>query len=303
MSLVGIVKETRPELDVPESVADTLAGIVVRAREAWPELVIAPERFVRFVAERLEPPVDTALASVHAEDLYLACGCVDRIGAAFAAFDRECVPVIDRAVEASGATPAEAADLRQVVRQRLLVAPATPDGAKGQGLRGASSPREGVARIGTYTGRGGLRAWVKVVATREAARLLPRERREVAAEDDELAGLVARDDDPEIGYLKRLYRSEFKAAFTAAVDALSDRDRLLLRQNMLDGLSIDELAGFYRVHRATTARWLEAARQAVLDGTRRELIARLQLTRSELDSILRLIASGLDVSLPAALRR
>jgi RNA polymerase sigma-70 factor (ECF subfamily) len=261
--------------------------LVERGRAAWPELAIDQARFAAFVAERLE---DTSLASLHVEDLYLACGLVDGLSAALAAFDRECVPVIDRAVEASGATPAEVADLRQIVRQRLLVAPASDDG-------------EATPRIATYTGRGNLKSWIKVVATREAARLLPRERREVAAEDDELAGLVARDDDPELGYLKRVYRAEFKAAFAAAVDALPDRERLVLRQNMLDGLSIDELAGFYRVHRATTARWIEAARKAVLEGTRKQLVARLQLSRSELDSIMRLIASNLDVSLPAALRR
>jgi RNA polymerase sigma-70 factor (ECF subfamily) len=261
--------------------------LVDRGRAAWPELAVDPARFAAFVAERLE---GASVASIHVEDLYLVCGLIDRARAAYDAFDRELVPVIDRAVEASGATPAEVADLRQVVRQRLLVAPLTDEG-------------EGTPRIATYTGRGNLKSWIKVVATREAARLLPRERREVAAEDDELAGLVARDDDPEVGYLKRLYRAEFKAAFAAAVDALPDRERLVLRQNMLDGLSIDELAGFYRVHRSTTARWIEAARKAVLDGTRKELLARLQLSRSELDSIMRLIASNLDVSLPAALRR
>jgi len=77
---------------------------------------------------------------------------------------------------------------------------------------------------------------------------------------------------------------------------------MLLHQHALDGLSIDKLAAFYRVHRATTARWLDAARQAVLDGTRRELVSRLQLSVNELDSIMRMIGSRLDVSLPELLR-
>lgn len=287
--LVGIVRDARPDLEAPDTLETALAAVVARAVAAWPDLAIDPERFVRFVAERIEPPIEAALEALHADDLMLVCGCVDRIPAAYAAFDQACVPVIDRAVKTSGATPAEAADLRQVVRQRLLVPSATETG-------------EAEPRIGTYTGRGGLQAWIRVVATREAARLLPRERREVGADDDELAGLVARDDDPEIGYLKRLYRSEFKLAFTTAIDALPDRDRLLLRQHTLDGLSIDELAAFYRVHRATTARWIETARQTVLDGTRHDLIQRLRLSHSELDSIMRLIGSQLDVSLPALLR-
>jgi RNA polymerase sigma-70 factor (ECF subfamily) len=146
-----------------------------------------------------------------------------------------------------------------------------------------------------------LTAWVRVVATREAARMLPRARRELSAADEELAGLIAPDDDPEVGYLKRLYRDEFKLAFTAAVDALEARDRLLLRQHALDGLSIDQLGALHDVHRATAARWVEAAREAVLTGTHRELVRRLRLSRTELASVMRLIRSQLDVSLPRLL--
>src|SRR5262249_39179513 len=99
----------------------------------------------------------------------------------------------------------------------------------------------------------------------------------------------------------RLYRGAFRDAFRAAVKALGDDQRLLLRQNVLDGLSIDRLAVFYRVHRATVARRLESARKALLDGTHRMLAARLQVRAEEVESILRLIASQLEVSLPDAL--
>jgi RNA polymerase sigma-70 factor (ECF subfamily) len=291
-SLVGIVRDARPDLDVSDALEGPLDAFVATAVQAWPAIAVDRAAFVRFVARALEAPAETTLASLHADDLYLAYGCVAGDPAALAGFESACLGVIDRAVVASGATPTEVADLRQVVRQRLLVAPAPLEG------EGEREPR-----IATFTGRGNLRSWVRVVATREAQRLLPRERREVAADDDELAGLIARDDDPEIGYLKRLYRAEFKDAFATAVSQLSDRERVLLRQNALDGLSIDQLAAFYRVHRATTARWIEAARQAVLDGTRKELIRRLQLSRSELDSVMRLISSQLDVSLPRVLVR
>lgn len=100
-----------------------------------------------------------------------------------------------------------------------------------------------------------------------------------------------------------MYRDEFKRAFHAAVEALDDRERLLLRQHALDGLSIDQLAALHGVHRATAARQVQAARQSVLAATQRELIRRLRLARGELASVMRLIASRLDVTLPLALRR
>jgi RNA polymerase sigma-70 factor (ECF subfamily) len=132
--------------------------------------------------------------------------------------------------------------------------------------------------------------------------MLARTHRHVAARDDELAHLIAPDDDPEIGYLKRLYREEFKRAFQVAIEALDDRDRLVLRQHTLDGLGIDQLAALHHVHRATSARWVEAARKTVIAATERELIHRLRLSRTELDSVLRMIRSQLDVSLPRLLR-
>lgn len=202
------------------------------------------------------------------------------------AFEARCGVAISRAIAASGASPAERDDLGQVVRQRLLVAPATG----------------GAPRISTYSARGSLVSWVRVVAVRETARMLPRARRERTGDDD-LESVMARDDDPEIGYLKRLYRGEFKRAFRAAIEALGDRERVLLAQHVLDDLSIDQIAALHRVHRATAARWLQAARAAVLDGTQRELIRRLRLSRTELASVMRLIESQLEVSLPRLLGR
>ena len=131
--------------------------------------------------------------------------------------------------------------------------------------------------------------------------MLPLARRDVAAQDQELAHLVAPDDDPEIGYLKRLYRAEFKEAFQLAVAGLDDRERPVLRQHVLDGLGIDQPSALHHVHRATAARWIEAARASILTATQRELIRRLALSRAELTSVIRLIESQLDVSLSRVL--
>lgn len=285
LELVDQLRAARPALVIDESFARALAGAIAAARAAWGEVALEEAEFVRFLADKLEEPAERSLSSLRIGDLYLACACDRGDARALAAFDREFAPVIDRAVASLGASPAEQVELRQVVRVRLLVA------RDGEG-----------SRIAGFSGRGTLAAWVRVVATREAARLLRRERRAAPAEDDALAATIAPEADPELGYLKRLYRDEFRAAFHAAVDALSDRERVLLRQHALDGLSIDRLAALYHVHRATVARWVAAARKAVLDGTRGALARRLQLRPGELDSIMRLIDSQLDVSLPGALR-
>ena len=57
-----------------------------------------------------------------------------------------------------------------------------------------------------------------------------------------------------------------------------------------------------RLHRATAARRLAAARAALVKGTRTAMRARLRVDGAELESILRLIESQVHVSVERLLR-
>ena len=272
---------------VPDELVPLLRERYERGAAAWPGVSVDAEQFARAIIRRIhDAEPRSSLQALVTDDLYLACGCAAGDLAALAAFERHCGPVIVQAFATMGASPDERADLEQVVRTRLLVAP-------GDGR---------APRIASYAARGSLRAWVRVVAAREAARRMPRECREIATEDEQLARLLVGQDDPEIGYLKRIYLDEFKRAFQAAIEALDPGDRLVLQQYALDGLTIDQLAALHGVHRATAARRVQGARERVLANTERELFERLHLTRSELDSVMRLIHSRLEVSLERVLR-
>ena len=97
--------------------------------------------------------------------------------------------------------------------------------------------------------------------------------------------------------LRERYREQVRAAIAAAFAALTERQRNVLRQYYIDGLTIDQLAALYHVDRATTARWVIGARTGVLDGTRDRLRAVLGVSSDEVESILRLVRSELDLSL------
>ena len=276
-----------PGQEFSEELARVLADCLVRAAAAWPEVVVGEAVFIRAIGERLRSGDHVAeIAAMHIEDLYLVCGCTVGDPAALAGFEASHETVIARAIAASGVSLAARADLGQIVRQRLLVAPASG----------------GVPRIATYSARGPLRSWVRVVATREAARMLSRARCDVTGDDSELVDMVADDDDPEIRYFKHLYREELKSALHAALDMLDARLRLVLQQHVLDGLGIDQLASVHRVHRSTAARWVQTAHHVLRSGTQRELSRRLQLSQRELASLIRLIGSQLQVSLSRVLR-
>jgi RNA polymerase sigma-70 factor (ECF subfamily) len=288
-----------------------LDEIVDQARRAWPSLAgsIPDHAFVAYLAERApggagaavrdagadaeaegagtaaaDGPADVDildwLGRVHAGDVYLACACVRGNDTAVRAFEAHLGPEIDAALRRVRTGDDVRDDARQILRQRLFV-----------------GTRQSGPRIAAYSGRGPLRLWLRVTVVRIVLEILERESREPQADETEILALPAPADDPEIGYLKQLYQREFKESFEAAVASLGDRDRTLLMQYHVDGLTIDELGALYRVHRVTAARWVARARSLLLEATRKELGRRLDLSRTEFDRLLRTIWSHLDISI------
>lgn len=110
-----------------------------------------------------------------------------------------------------------------------------------------------------YEGRAPLSAWIRVAGMRHALRA----RRDAgahteASEEDTLASAAA-SDSPEATLLRSRFNQEFARCFRAALRALEPRERTLLRQHYIDGLTIDELGRLYGAHRATAARWVARA--------------------------------------------
>lgn len=217
------------------------------------------------------------------DELVLAAACVANDPAALAYFDqiyRE--PLRTLVARIAGD---HAPDAIQTVWTRLLVA--TPD--------------HPVPRLADYGGRGSLLTWLRVVAAREALSIV-RRRREVQADGEAVFGRLVEVMDPELALIRTRSAGVVKRAFEAAIAEATVRERNLLRQHLLDGLSIDELARLYHVHRATAARWLASAREDVWERTQRTLRDSLSLTPSELASLLGEVRDWIDLSLERVLR-
>ncbi len=198
---------------------------------------------------------------------------------------RELEPLIvleaDTAARRMDRSPAFADEVRQALRVRLLVADA------------------GRIRLDAYAGRGPLRGWLGVAALRVALNL---KRSARPASHAILAELVSAEDDPELRHLKTLYRAEFRDALEAAVFALPERQRALLRLSYVDGLKLVQLARLYNVHETTAARWVSRAAEDVAADARKRLMARLSLSPSSLESVARMVLSNLDFSIARVLQ-
>ena len=266
--------------------AERLQPLLVAAAAAWPEFTVPPQELASFVAQRLPAQApDLKIEQLLSPELYLVCACLGGNKHALVCFERQYLSPLDRAL-AHMKLGAKLQDVKQLVRQLLFVA------------RPGTAPK-----LAAYTGRGKLAAWLRVIAVREAIDLLDKERPEILRDPAQVAALPVADDDPELGYMKRTYRAAFKEAFAQALLSLSPREQNLLRQQVLDGLTVTELGALYQVHHATAARWLVEARKELVQRTRKELKTRLRLTSSECDSILRLADSHLTLSLSRLLGR
>jgi RNA polymerase sigma-70 factor (ECF subfamily) len=276
---------------------ERLARLVEQGDEAWPTFRVEPRAFALELADRYVrfPPKASALdwfEHVQAVDLYLAIACGNGDHHALVAFDEAYGKDIKKMVGRYQGADLPPEDLEQSLKERLFVA----------------TDRR-APKILDYSGQGFLQNWLKVTGTRLFIDLLrgqsSRNEYEIAMPRDEeqrVLDLPSPDQDPELDFLKREYREHFRQAFFAAAQALSSHERNLLRQYIVAGLTVEQLGKLYGVHTATAARRVQRAREALVEGTRLELISRLQVSQAELESIMRLIQSRLEISMARMLR-
>lgn len=267
------------------ALAEHLAALMSDATACHPTIAVEPAVFLAHVAERLDGalPPNEALAQIRAGDLYLACACALGDERAIARLRDQYGPAM-RAALAREAGAGAVDELLQQVLTKVVVREPTKERA-----------------IAKYAGRGKLSTWLAVTAVRHARNA---RRSDKKASPDSLAELARRVidvEDPELRYLKRGYRAEFKRAFERALAALPDRDRTLLRQHYLDGLTVEQIGAAHGVHRVTASRWFSAIRATLLAETRQQLQDELHVDSVELDSVMGLIESQLDVSLTTLL--
>lgn len=264
--------------------ADDIAALRQRL-EARLDLELGDEAFVRGLAANptLEgPPCDDGLDEI---GLAAAAAAGDR--RAQKTLHDDYLSVVDEALAHMHLDSALASDIKQVVLEKLLIAaPGEP------------------TRLQTYAGQGKLRGLIKVVAVRAGLSELRKARREVAMPDAgaDIFEHAPATVDPELAFIKQRYRAEFKAAFEDAIEELSERERNLLRLHLLRGVTLDALAEIYGVHRATVVRWLARARERVMTTTRDHLGQRLDIGRSQIETVMKWIGGGLDASVSRVLR-
>lgn len=251
----------------------------------WPTVVLAMDAFREYLAARI-PDFASQPQSGQPQfrwaELYIACGCSLGHTAAMQAFEKAYFSEIDKVCKRRRDGPA-ADELRQLLRVRLFTA------------------THGSPKIGEYSGRGDLRAWLRIVATGTALNVETRQAREVLLEPPDLSALLGGGNDPELTFARAHYAQAVRVALNVATAALESRERTLLRYALIDRLTVAEVGVLYGVHRATAARWIVKAHEHLVTELKAALAAELGTSKEELASVFALVRSQLDLSLERVL--
>jgi RNA polymerase sigma-70 factor, ECF subfamily len=243
----------------------------------WPRVALSFEIFSEH-CRRVLTSSDAEPPPSEAADLYLCCACAEAVPEALRAFESEGMTIAKVAIARIDRDADFVQETLQEVWDKLLL--------------GAH------ARVRQYSGRGPLKAWVRVTATRVALDRY-RARGRLAARQVELTErFAAAELSPEAFLTKARFGNAFQKALRDAVAALSTQERNVLRMHVAGQCSIDEIGRAYNVHRATAARWLDRSRARIYETVRQELCGRRNnLTASEFKSLATLMGSELELSL------
>ena len=135
---------------------------------------------------------------------------------------------------------------------------------------------------------------MRVVGVRVAMDLFRHERHEARPLSMDVARSHALE--PELQYLKERYSAEFKVALQESLSVLNDRQRAVVRLYFLEGMSAAAIGPIYRVSARTVQRWVASSQQLMLKETKRLLREKLDLGASQLESLMGLVLTDLDVS-------
>ena len=255
------------------------ATALERARVAWPGFAVSQDEMAQIAAARVAGSAASGLDALDVAELYIAAACARGDRTALAQFrDHYFDPVVP-SLRKLGLGGAQIDDVWQTVCDRLLVP------------RGGELPR-----ILRYAGGGELRGLVRVSATRIALNWLQRERG-YAGGDDWIDRLPAGHSDPELHAMKRQHRAVLKEELEAAIASLSPRERMLLRLHLVERMGIDAIGVLCSMHRATAARAIVRAKDALAARVRARLTERWRVADADLAALKSLVDSQVDLSL------
>lgn len=293
--LRGLPEPIRAAVAASNELDALLEKGIALARARHPDVDVTLHALFSRLAVHLAGTPDPleALARVHWEDFWLATACAEGRSAAIARLERDFLVEVPQHIAHLRRDAIFEDEVRQRLRERLLVGGGTTDDA----------------RISAFSGRGPLRAWLRVTTVRLALNLLQEEKRAASfargidgqnGEDPLLD--VASSDDLQLDHLRRRFGPLFKQAFLDALGALPLETRKLLSSHLVEGVSVEQIGSESGVHRTTIARRLADARDELFERTRTTILQTTKLSSDEFESLGAYLQTEMAQSVPRILK-
>jgi len=206
------------------------------------------------------------LASLHLEDLALACACAEGHDAAWEHFVREQRPVLYRAADAIDPSGG-ARELADSLYADLF------------GLAARDGRRQSLFRY--FHGRSSLSTWLRAVLAQRHVDRLRTGRRLESLPDEESSGFAASPAAPPNPDRGR-YLILIGQALERAVSQLDPRDRLRLACYYSQEMTLAQIGRLLREHEATASRHLARTRRFLREDIERQLRADTALSDAEI---------------------
>jgi RNA polymerase sigma-70 factor (ECF subfamily) len=267
-----------------DALEQSLATLCARGRAAHPAIVVEDVVFAAHLG-RCGAPVDAG-SDVHAEDLFLCCAGLLGDEEAVRTLRANARPVLAGYLSRVDPSPAFVDEVEQRLWDAALV-----------------GSTDVPPKLPSYAGKGPLAGWLGIVAQRIALMM----RRSEASEERAVRGagveaqLIA--GDPELAFIKGHLRGAFQRAVSQALQSLDDRERMVYRMHIVDGLSLERIAKSYGVSQSTVSRWMASARDGVVAEAQRLLRDELRASPEDYESMSRLLVSQLDLSVSRLFRK
>lgn len=320
--------EAKTSADLSSENREMIDLIYARCVENAPNFGVTSESFTNSLSKTIDKylsaapedqpdtgDVDSLLAQVQADDLFLALACANGNERAWWEFDQQHRSYVERVARHLAKTEVDAQDVIDQVYVELY------------GTKIVDGER--VSKFATYSGRGSLRGWLRTVIWHSLVDLHRASHDEVSLDEmtenvgeglahASFAEAAPGGEDEMIDHLAReRYRKVTVSALESAFSSLEDHEKLLLLFYHVENLKLREIArlveneasplrGWFqrksqsrnenpagRIHESTIMRWLEKSYARVLQLFKAELADKGGLNRDEVDICLNLATQDL----------
>lgn len=246
------------------------------ARTAWPMLELSRSDVADAVRQR-GVPFDGMPPELVA-DVLLAQACVKNQPGALVAFRGHVFPSVSVAVRRFDDAPHFVDEVYQRLSEAMFVG--GPDGRP---------------KILLYSGDGPLAAFVATAARRIALRLATGAARFQG--EAELVERFSNISEQETELLRRRHGETINRALAMALRRLPRRERLILRMNLVEGVSTARIAAMYNVSQPTVSRWIHRSARSIYAAVKEMLCDELEVDTQQLQSLLCVFRSQIEVTI------